>query len=145
VLRNTQVQFNDAGIQSASAGFTFDKTSNTVAVSGTVSSGSYFIRSVGTAISAAGSVQGDATALSKEINVVSTVTAGQGVRLPTATAGMMLIVNNTSANSLNVYPAAGAAINLLATNAAFTHVSNASVQYYAVSSTQWYTVTAVYA
>lgn len=109
-----------------------------------VTTSSYVIRSVGTGISAAGSVQGDATALTKDINVVSTVSAGQGVRLPTAVAGMVLIVNNTSATSLNVYPATGAAIGSLATNSAYAHVTGASLQYYAVSTTQWYTVGATY-
>lgn len=110
-----------------------------------VTTSSYVIRSVATAISAAGSIQGDATALTKDINVISTVSAGQGVRLPTAVAGMVIIVNNTSATNMNVYPATSAAINSLATNAAYTHVAGASLQYYAVSTTQWYTIGATYA
>jgi hypothetical protein len=110
-----------------------------------VTTSSYVVRSVATGISAAGSVQGTATALSKDINVISTVSAGQGVRLPGAVAGMVLIVNNTSATNVNVYPATGAAIGSLATNASYTHVSGASLQYYAVSATQWYTVGATYA
>jgi hypothetical protein len=112
--------------------------------SANVTTSSYVIRSVGTAISAAGTIQGDATALTKDINVISTVSAGQGVRLPAAVAGMVIIVNNASATNMNVYPATGAAINSLATNAAYTHVAGASLQYYAVSSTQWYTVGATY-
>jgi hypothetical protein len=112
--------------------------------SANVTTSSYVIRSVGTAISAAGTIQGDATALTKDINVVSTVSAGQGVRLPTAVAGMVIIVNNTSATNMNIYPATSAAINSLATNVAFTHVAGASLQYYAVSSTQWYTIGATY-
>ena len=109
-----------------------------------VTTSSYVIRSVGTAISAAGTIQGDATALTKDINVVSTVSAGQGVRLPTAVAGMVIIVNNTSATNMNVYPATSAAINSLSTNAAYTHVAAASLQYYATSATQWYTIGATY-
>jgi hypothetical protein len=109
-----------------------------------VTTSSYVIRSVGTAISAAGTIQGDATALTKDINVVSTVSAGQGVRLPTAVAGMVIIINNTSATNMNVYPATGAAINSLATNAAYTHIPTASLQYYAISATQWYTIGATY-
>jgi len=109
-----------------------------------VTTSSYVIRSVGTAISAAGTVQGDATVLTKDINVVSTVSAGQGVSLPTAVAGMVIIVNNASATNMNVYPATSAAINSLATNTAYTHVAGASLQYYAISATQWYTVGATY-
>jgi hypothetical protein len=33
---NTQVQFNDSGVANGSAGFTFDKTSNTLAISNTI-------------------------------------------------------------------------------------------------------------
>jgi len=126
-------------------------TSGVVAATGNVTGGnlvatSYHIRSITTGISAAGSTQGTATALTKEINVVSTVSSGaNGVVLPTAVAGMVLIVNNTSANTLNVYPATGGAVNSGSTNAAYSHVSGASIQYYATSSTQWYTVGATFA
>jgi hypothetical protein len=124
-------------------------TLTSLAVTGNITSANittstHVIRSVATAISAAGTVQGDATALAKDINVVSTVSAGQGVRLPTAVAGLVIIVNNTSATSLNVYPSTSAAINSLATNAAYTHIAAASLQYYAISATQWYTVGATY-
>ena len=126
-------------------------TSGVVAATGNVSGGnlvatSYHIRSITTGITAAGSTQGTATALTKEINVVSTVSSGaNGVVLPTAVAGIVLIVNNTSANTLNVYPATGGAVNSGSTNAAYSHVSGASIQYYATSSTQWYTVGATFA
>ena len=107
---------------------------------------SYHIRSITTGITAAGSAQGTATALTKEINVVGTVSSGaNGVVLPTAVAGIVLIINNTSANTLNVYPASGAAINSGSANAAYSHSSAASIQYYATSSTQWYTVGATFA
>ena len=106
---------------------------------------SYHVRSVGTGITAAGTTQGGATALSKEINIVSTVSGGaNGVLLPTAVAGMVIIINNTSATTLNVYPATGAAINTGAANAAYSHIASASLQYYAPTTTQWYTVGATY-
>jgi hypothetical protein len=125
-------------------------TAGVVAATGNVSGAnvvvtSYHIRSINGAVSAAGTVQGDATALTKEINVVSTVETGAGVVLPAAVAGMVLIINNTSANTLNVYPASGGAINLDSTNAAYLHTSGASIQYYATSGTQWYTVGATFA
>jgi hypothetical protein len=105
---------------------------------------SYHIRSINGAVSAAGTNQGTATALTKEISVVSTVATGAGVVLPTAVAGMVLIINNTSANTLNVYPASGGAVNSGSTNAAYSHTSGASIQYYATSGTQWYTVGATF-
>ena len=105
----------------------------------------YFVRSVNASVSAAGTVQGNATALTTEFNRVSTVASGSGVVLPTATAGMAVVIVNSSANSLLVYPASGAAINSLATNAGYSHVTLATLQYIAISSTQWYTVGASYA
>ena len=106
---------------------------------------SYHIRSVNAAVTAAGTVQGNATALTTEFNRVSTVASGAGVVLPTAVAGMAISIVNSSANSLLVYPATGAAINSLATNAGYSHVTLATLQYIAISSTQWYTVGASYA
>ena len=141
---NTQVVFNDTGSANGSANLTFDKTTSVLTVTGNVSvanvtTTNYFLRSVGTAISAAGTVQANATAITKEINVVSTVESGAGVVLPTSVPGMVLIITNTNANSLLVYPAAGAAINSLAANAAFTQVANATLQFVAPTTTQWYT------
>ena len=105
---------------------------------------SYHIRSVATGISAAGTVQGNATALTKEINVVSTVASGAGVKLPTAVAGMILTITNTSANSLLVYPDASGIINSLSANAAFTQAAGATLQFIAPTTTQWYTIGATY-
>jgi len=105
----------------------------------------YFIRSVSPSVSAAGSTQGTGTALTTEFNRVSTVASGSGVVLPTATAGMAIVIVNSSANSLLVYPGTGAAINSLSTNVGYSHVTSATLQYIAISSTQWYTVGASYA
>jgi hypothetical protein len=124
--------------------------SNAITTTGNISAGnvtvtSYHLRSVATSISAAGTTQGTATALTKEINVVSTVASGaNGVVLPTAVAGMVLTITNTSANSLSVYPATGGTINSLAANGAFTQVANATLQFIAPTTTQWYTVGATY-
>jgi len=54
-------------------------------------------------ISAAGSTQANATALTTEINQISTCTAGQGVALPAALTGATIFVINNGANSLQVY------------------------------------------
>ena len=113
--------------------------------SGNVTVTGYHLRSVGTGISAAGSTQGTGTALTKEINIVSTVSSGQGVVLPTAVAGMVVTITNTSANSLLVYPASGGYINSLAQNAGFTQGTSATLQFIAPTATQWYTVGATYA
>jgi hypothetical protein len=105
----------------------------------------YFVRSVSASVTAAGSTQGTGTVLTTEFNRVSTVTSGSGVVLPSATAGMAIVIVNSSANTLLVYPASGAAINSLSTNVGYSHVTLATLQYIAISSTQWYTVGASYA
>jgi hypothetical protein len=104
----------------------------------------YNLTGVTTGISAAGSSQGDATALTKAFNVVSTVSAGQGVVLPTAVAGMRVTVVNTSGNTVLVYPASGAAINALATNAGYSLPTIGRLDYIATSTTQWYALGAIY-
>jgi hypothetical protein len=106
----------------------------------------FTITGVTTGITAAGTVQANATALTKAMNVVSTVPSGTGVILPTAVAGMVVYITNTSsANSLLVYPASGAQINVLGTNNSFVHTSNATITFIAPTSTQWYTTGATYA
>ena len=103
------------------------------------------INSVGTGISAAGSTQGTATALTKTVNILSTVGAGTGVVLPTAVAGRLIYIVNTGVNAVQVYPATGAAINALASNANLTQSAGGALQYIASSATQWYTIGATYA
>ena len=112
---------------------------------GNVITSKYLINSIQTGISAAGSTQGTGTALANTVNIVSTVSSGNGVVLPTAIAGMTIYITNTSANSLLVYPASGATINELATNAGYTQATKATIHYVAASSTQWYSVGATYA
>jgi hypothetical protein len=113
--------------------------------SGNITTTGYAFVSVGTGIAAAGTVQGNATVISKQINVVSTVATGAGVVLPTAVAGMTIYITNTTANSLLVYPASGGVINSLATNAAITQAANSTLHYIAPTTTQWYSVGATYA
>ena len=125
-------------------------TLTSLSVTGNISAGnvtvtSYHLRSVATSISAAGTVQANATALTKEMNIVSTVASGAGVVMPTAVAGMVITITNTSANSLLVYPASGGTINSLAANAGFTQGTGATLQFIAPTTTQWYTVGATYA
>jgi hypothetical protein len=105
----------------------------------------FTITGVTTGITAAGTVQANATALTKAMNVVSTVPSGTGVILPTAVAGMVVYITNTTANSLFVYPGSGAQINLLGTNNSFVHTSKATITFIAPTSTQWYTTGATYA
>jgi hypothetical protein len=92
------------------------------------------------AVSAAGSTQGTATALTVDYNVITTVAASTGVVLPTATAGRRIVIVNKGANTLSIYPATGGAINALSANAAIQVAANGSIELMASSATQWYAI-----
>lgn len=94
--------------------------------------------SVSATVTAAGSNQSGATALTSDINIVTTVGSGAGVVLPTAAAGRTVVVKNGGANTLSVYPASGAAIDSLSANAAYSLPAGGYVVFNATSSTKWY-------
>jgi len=97
------------------------------------------LRRSGAVPAAAGSAQGDATALTAQRNAVTGADGTKGVKLPTAVAGDTVLVINTSSTAiLKVYPATGAAINGLSANAAFSLGPGRSAQFEATSATQWY-------
>ena len=91
-------------------------------------------------VAAAGSTQGDAAALAEGFNVVSAADGTKGVILPTAVAGMVIIVKNTAAGALKIYPATGGAINAVAANGAYSITNLTSSLLVASSTTQWYSV-----
>lgn len=99
------------------------------------------VNSISAAVSAAGATQGTATALVSNINNVTVVAVGAaGVRLPTAVAGMRILIRNSdSADVLSIYPATGGQINALGTNVASTLVAGLTVELVATTATQWYT------
>jgi hypothetical protein len=99
------------------------------------------INSISAAVSAAGTTQGTATGLVSNINNVTVVTAAAaGVRLPTAVAGMRILIRNSdSLDILSIYPATGGTINALSANAAFTIIAGVTVELIATTATQWYT------
>ena len=99
------------------------------------------IDSISAAVSAAGTTQAGATGLVSNINNVTVVTAAAaGVRLPTAVAGMRILIRNSdSLDILSIYPATGGTINALSANAAFTIIAGATIELMATTATQWYT------
>lgn len=97
-------------------------------------------KSLATVVSAAGSTQGTATALTKSFNEVTTVAAGQGVVLPAPEAGEIIMVANQGANSLSVYPASGHSINNLSANTAQSLATDTRRIFFATSSSKWYSL-----
>jgi hypothetical protein len=86
-------------------------------------------------VSAAGTSAGDATTLTYVYNNVTTVSAGAGVKLPPTEMGETIIVKNTSANPLTVYPYdTGSSIN----NVGYGTINpDCSALFFAVSNTLW--------
>lgn len=78
-------------------------------------------------------------ALTSDYNVITTAAANpSGVTLPTATTGRRIVVVNKGANAINVYPATGAAIDALASNASIQIPVAGVMIFNASSTTQWY-------
>ena len=120
-----------------------------ITVTGTITA-SYIISTINhvfgveTGITASGTNQATARVLIKDMNVVSTVAASSGVRLPVTTGGMKFTIVNAGANALNVYPATSAQINAGGTNVAYSVAVGARLDFISTSSTQWYTLNATY-
>lgn len=111
---------------------------------GSLQIGTFLQVSATNTITAAGTNQGTATALTADYNVVTTVGAGQGVVLPTAASGKTTTIVNVGANALQIYPASGASIDSLGTNIAMSLPVNQVYCVRAISSTQWYTILPVF-
>lgn len=109
----------------------------TLSATGTLTCSGNSVRSVAATVSAAGTNQATATALTADINVVTTVGSGAGVKLPTAVTGMKITVFSDGANNLAVYPATGGKIDALAANTAVTLTSTKRCDFIALSSTAW--------
>lgn len=88
-------------------------------------------------ISAAGTTQGTATALTTSINVITTAAANSGVILPNPRGGSELDILNIGANQCIVYPPTGAQINNLSANAGFTLAPNTAVKVKKFSALRW--------
>ena len=95
------------------------------------------------AVAAAGSDNTDAAAVADGITHVTGANATKGVVLPVPQAGMICIIKNADAANavLKVYPGTGAAINALtATSGALSMAAKTSALFFAISSTQWFTL-----
>lgn len=88
-------------------------------------------------VTAAGTVQGDATALTKSYNIITTATVDQGVVLPDATTGKVATILNNTAVNIKVYPASGEQIDALGTNTAKNLAPGASLTLVCSSGTLW--------
>lgn len=77
---------------------------------------------------ATGSTQATGVLVTASITRVTTVgTIGDALTLPKAVPGMSLVVINAGANSMDVFPAVGDAINALSADAALAVAANKTV------------------
>lgn len=90
----------------------------------------------------AGGGQGSALALTASINRVTTVgSAADSVVLPAALAGLTVtVINAAAANSMNVFPATGDAINALSANTALAVAANKTVQFTCAVAGTWHSI-----
>lgn len=90
-----------------------------------------------TAVSAAGTTIGAATALTNTFNMVTTATDGQGVQLSTGVIGDSQVVYNGTSVSIKVYPLSSSAkINQIAAGGAHILPPYTTCMYFVASSTQ---------
>ena len=99
----------------------------------------FIYRSVTNNITAlSGGGQSSATPVSTNIVRVTTVAvANDSITLPPAKAGLELWVKNAGANSLNVFPNTGDAINALAANAAYALATVKSAMFFCAVDGTW--------
>lgn len=102
-----------------------------------------FKPSISATVSAAGTNQSGATELADVYNIVTTVSSGAGVKLPTAEAQLTYTVVNTTATNLLVYPNVSDKINGGTANAAVTVSGGSAVTFVAKDATDWYSLTSV--
>ena len=93
---------------------------------------------VASAVSAAGTVLSDATALNATVSRVSTVAASSGVRLFNGEIGDEMEVYNAGANTLTVYPhASTGTINQLSAGTGVLLAQYSVCKFRRITSTAW--------
>ncbi len=92
---------------------------------------------VNSAITAAGTTQGTATAIVADVNIVTTATSAQGVILYNGVLGDSQEIFNNTNTDIRVYPPLGGKVNQLTTNAGFVLAPQTSVEVKKMTSTQW--------
>ncbi len=94
-------------------------------------------------LAGAGSVQGDAAAITVKTPGVVIATGANGtvgVRLPAAAAGAVVHLKNNAAAVLKVWPVTGNAINALGANNSISMASLTSATFIAQDITTWFTI-----
>lgn len=116
-------------------------------IANTISANSNLSTGVQVGINATGINQVGAFAITKDINVIASSTAGvaDGVRLPANMGGYRItIVNLDNTDAVKVYPFAAGQINSLGASAPFSLAARARLDFVSISNSQWYTLNSTY-
>ena len=98
-------------------------------------------RKTGADFAFSGGGQGSATALTTDINQISTSAApGDSVALPTAVAGYQVTIVNNGANAVDVFPASSDDLGAGA-NTAASLAAAANITYTSFNGTNWFATT----
>jgi hypothetical protein len=89
-------------------------------------------------LTATGTTQGTALALTTEVNRLTTVASGSGVTLPVSAGGLTILVVNNGANSLQVYGAGTDTIDSVASSTGVTQMIGSAVLYICPAAGVWY-------
>lgn len=130
-LTNTEVDTNFSNLNNDKYESGNNVSVGTLTASGNVTFG------INASVSAAGSTQGTATALTKTYNIISTASANQGIILPSAAAGLVINIYNVSGNTIKVYPASTETIDGGSANAPIEVVTSNGAELVGVSTGGW--------
>ena len=110
-------------------------------VSGNLTVSTHVLRSGGN-VAAAGSAQGNATSITKDVTWVTAADGAKGAVLPTSVAGMMIAVkNDDTANAiLKVYPAGSESINAITGGSPISMAAKTSAIFCCQAAGTWFTV-----
>jgi hypothetical protein len=126
----------DYQVAAGTTTLTVNASGGTVLASGPIGSSTYVVGGVQANMSAAGTTQGTATVLTCAFNEVITATSNQGVIMP-STVGAEIVVWNTTAVSIKVYPPSGWSIDSGSTNAAVTLTTGTKGRWIALSTSRY--------
>ncbi len=131
----------DGGIDVNGANFTVSTggaiVGSSISISGTTTLSGDLKYGTSAAVSTAGTTQGAATSLTESHNIVTTSSANQGVKLPTAVVGKKVEVYNSTANKINVYPNTSDTIDTGSSNAYKPLAANCSMVLICKDATNW--------
>lgn len=117
------------------------KTTGDQTLAGVKTFSSMFKIPINSPVAGAGSVIGDAAALSTGFTVITGANGTLGWKLPVTTGGDVVILKGTTAGVAKIWPQTGGQINAVGTSTAMSLASGAiPVILISISATQWYTI-----